>query len=131
MISGARTRSGYRYILMAFVGFSAILVILLLIYSVSTAHITVQIQKRPTIISKEFVVSDANADKDAQLMGSIFEEEVTDSADTIPSSEQKKSDAILGIITLVNATAKDQPLVQGTRLLSDSQILFRTTKTVL
>ncbi len=126
-----RTRSRYRYILGIFVGCAAILFALLTLYSVSQTDITVQIQRRPTIIAKEFAVPETSILHDEEnAYAQFIEDELTLSIDTIPVNEQQRSDALSGSVTLINTTAKDQPLIQGTRLLTESGAMFRTQKTV-
>ncbi|MEK7130117.1 MAG: hypothetical protein AAB793_00510, partial [Patescibacteria group bacterium] len=129
-IDNARIYSHYRYILWIFILISLIITIILIFYSLSSAKITVFIPTQSTTISKEFTVS-AKAEKNNSfsIRGEILEQEISDTLAVRPAKTESKSQKLSGSITIVNNTAKDQPLVAGTRLLSEKDILFRTEKT--
>ena len=104
---------------------------ILLFYSLSSAKITVFIPTQSTAISKEFTVS-AKAEKNNNfsISGKILEEDLSDTLAVRPAKTESKEQMLSGLIAIVNNSAKDQPLVSGTRLLSENGILFRTEKTI-
>lgn len=130
-IDNARIYSHYRYILWIFILISLIITIILIFYSLSSAKITVFIPTQSTTVSKEFTVS-ANPEKNNSFSigGQILEQEISDTLAVRPTKTESKEQMLSGLITIVNNTAKDQPLVAGTRLLSEKDILFRTEKTI-
>ena len=130
-IDHVRIYSHYRYILWIFILISLIITIILIFYSLSSAKITVFIPTQSTAISKEFTVS-ANPEKNNNFSigGKILEENLSDTLTVRPAKTESKEQMLSGLITIINNSAKDQPLVSGTRLLSENGILFRTKKTI-
>jgi len=130
-IDNVRIYSHYRYILWIFILISLIITIILIFYSLSSAKITVFIPTQSTAISKEFTVS-ANPEKNNNFSigGKILEENLSDTLTVRPAKTESKEQMLSGLITIINNSAKDQPLVSGTRLLSENGILFRTKKTI-
>ncbi|TAN57075.1 hypothetical protein EPN15_05430 [Patescibacteria group bacterium] len=130
-IDNARIYSHYRYILWIFILISLIITIILVFYSLSSAKITVFIPMQSTAISKEFTIS-ANPEKNNSFSigGEILEEDLSDTLAVRPAKTESKEQILSGSITIINNSSKDQPLVSGTRLLSENGILFRTNKTI-
>jgi len=130
-IDNVRIYSHYRYILWIFILISLIIAMILLFYSLSSAKITVFIPTQSTAISKEFTVS-AKAEKNNNfsISGKILEEDLSDTLAVRPAKTESKEQMLSGLIAIINNSAKDQPLVSGTRLLSENGILFRTEKTI-
>lgn len=130
-IKHARTHSEYRYILIAFLMLSIILISFLTIYSVSSVKIIVYLPSQPKTKIMEFEVSE-NPDKNDSLAiaGTVAEEKISLTKNFQPTKTETAPQKLSGTITIVNNTAKDQPLISGTRLLSDNGVLFRTKKTI-
>ena len=130
-IDHVRIYSHYRYILWIFILISLIITMVLLFYSLSSAKITVFIPTQSTAISKELTVS-AKAEKNNSFSigGKILEEDLSDTLAVRPAKTESKEQKLSGSIAIINNSAKDQPLVSGTRLLSENGILFRTEKTI-
>lgn len=130
-IDNARIYSHYRYILWIFIFISLIITIILLFYSLSSAKITVFVRTQPISINKELTIS-ANTEKNNafSINGKILEQEINDALTVRPAKTESKKQTLSGAITIINNTAKDQPLVSDTRLLSENGILFRTKKTI-
>lgn len=130
-LDNARVYSHYRYILWVFILISLIITIILIFYSLSSAKITVFIPTQSTTISKEFAVSTkAEKNNSFSIGGKILEQEINDTLTVRPAKTESKEQTLSGLITIVNNSAKDQPLVSGTRLLSENGTLFRTEKTI-
>lgn len=130
-IDNAHIYSHYRYILWIFILISLVITIILIFYSLSSAKITVFVPTQSTAVSKELTIME-NPEKDNSfsIQGKILEQEIDDTLAVRPAKTESKEQTLSGSITIVNNSAKDQPLVSGTRLLSESGVLFRTEKTI-
>jgi hypothetical protein len=127
----SRSLRMYQHIAVAFVVITFLLLLCVLYLSVSRA--TIRIVADPKVIDVEADVDVvAEPVEDGQVAGTVAETTLTKSrVFTLPSEgatpvEEKAS----GYVTLINETAKDQPLVATTRLISQEGVLFRVQSPV-
>ncbi len=127
----SRSLRMYQHIAVAFVVITFLLLLCVLYLSVSRA--TIRIVADPKVIDVEADVDVvAEPVEDGQVAGAVAETTLTKSrVFTLPSEgatpvEEKAS----GYVTLINETAKDQPLVATTRLISQEGVLFRVQSPV-
>ena len=121
----------YRRLAMGFVVLVAI--ILLLILFVSTTKVTIQFVPEQTQVQVAFPVSlQANPTSDDQIEGKIAQTEIIQKKTVQAQSEEQKEviGRASGFVTIFNNRQKAQPLVQTTRLLSSSGVLFRLAEGV-
>lgn len=127
----SRSLRMYQHIAVAFVVITFLLLLCVLYLSVSRA--TIRVVADPKVIDVEAridVVKDSPAE--GQVQGAVAETVVEKSrVFTLPSEGAKPVEGkASGYVTLINESAKDQPLVATTRLISQEGILFRLQNAV-
>ncbi len=122
----------YQKVAIVFVVIAVFLLLAVLYLSISQA--TVKIVPNPQVVSSTIsaeIATDASAVN--QVDGLVIQETVT-KAKTFQLPEAGSTaveDKAGGIVTLINETDIDQPLVVTTRLMSEEGVLFRIDKAVL
>lgn len=122
----SRSLRMYQHIAVAFVVITFLLLLCVVYLSVSRA--TIRVVADPKIIDVEadldVVVQPAAAD---QVAGAVAEKIIEKQrVFTLPSEGATPvEDKASGYVTLINESAKDQPLVATTRLISQEGVLFR------
>lgn len=122
----SRSLRMYQHIAVAFVVITFLLLLCVLYLSVSRA--TIRVVADPKVIDVEADIDVvAEPGEEDQVAGVVVEKTLEKQrVFTLPSEgatpvEEKAS----GYVTLINETAKDQQLVQNTRLISQEGVLFR------
>ncbi len=120
-----------RHVLL-FVGITAAVFALVVYFSFARTVVTVT----PALqrVERDVTLAVGPADLEAtDLAGTLRSMSVqVSSTEPVPAGADVGTPAKAGgIVRIVNNAAKNQPLVQGTRLLSESGVLFRTTASVL
>lgn len=117
----------YRKIAISFVVLTALLVGVIIFFSLSKA--TIIITPKQEIISAEFLVSAQKAADDASvgaaIVGLYKEDELEQDGRFEATGLTDKQGQALGKIVIKNISGRDQPLVATTRLLSSENALFR------
>lgn len=126
----SRSLRMYQHIAVAFVVITFLLLLVVLYLSVSRA--TIRIIPEPKAIdvnARIDVVGEPGAD--GQVKGVVVEKEFEKSkVFTLPAEGAKSVEGnASGYVTLVNESAKDQPLIATTRLISQTGVLFRLQST--
>ncbi len=121
-LSTSRIERWYGKIATAFALLSVVLLVLIGYFSFSNTTITIT----PAIVTQEVALETTLKD----LNGVFLLADVEDTLvyDNIEGTEQVAKST--GTVTLYNKYSAPQPLVETTRLLSDTGVLFRTTETV-
>ncbi|HRH32396.1 MAG TPA: hypothetical protein PLK06_03660 [bacterium] len=127
----SRSLRMYQHIAVAFVVITFLLLLCVLYLSVSRA--TIRVVADPKVIDVEAridVVKDSPVE--SQVQGVVAETVIEKSrVFTLPSEGAKPVEGkASGYVTLINESAKDQPLVATTRLISQEGILFRLQNAV-
>lgn len=120
----------YRKIATCFAVATALLLVLILYVAFARATITVTPRKTP--VESEVLVAVRANPFEGEVRG-VLEETTIEKKKTLPitgtgRTEEGKAE---GVVTLINLTSRDQPLVATTRVLSDGAILFRLKKSTL
>lgn len=127
----SRSLRMYQHIAVAFVVITFLLLLCVLYLSVSRA--TIRVVADPKVIDVEAridVVKDSPVE--SQVQGVVAETVIEKSrVFTLPSEGAKPVEGkASGYVTLINESAKEQPLVATTRLISQEGILFRLQNAV-
>lgn len=127
----SRSLRMYQHIAVAFVVITFLLLLCVLYLSISRA--TIRVVADPKVIDVEAKVDVVpTPTEDGQVQGVIAEKTLEKSrVFTLPSEGAKPVEGKAnGYVTLINESAKDQPLVATTRLISQEGILFRLQNAV-
>lgn len=122
----SRSLKIYQRIAVAFVFATFFLLVAVLYLSISRA--TISLTPTPKIVNVEAEVRVvANPDEDGELSGVVLDQQFSATKMfTLPSEGATAVEARAGgMVTLINETGNDQPLVATTRLLSEEGVLFR------
>ncbi|MDP2631505.1 MAG: hypothetical protein Q8P30_01910 [Candidatus Uhrbacteria bacterium] len=121
----------YQKIAIVFVVLSFLLLLIVLYLSVSKA--TIKITPNPQVVSSNVSIEiTANPSGIGQVNGLVTEESFS-KAEIFYMPEEGASAVegkAGGVVTLINSTGSDQPLVATTRLLSEEGVLFRLDEAV-
>lgn len=127
----------YRTIVITFIAITVLMLGIIVYFSFSKTTITVTTNPTPITVSYKVQVVPSGTDAkpsdeiQAVLPGTTVEVVSTKEQSFTYGQEVGNIPAKAhGSVTLTNTTSKSQPLIERTRLLSKSGILFRTTKTV-
>lgn len=125
-------------IVLGFVVLVMLMVLFVVYFSFSKTIITIALKPQPLSASESFAVSDAEpapaASEDASpsLKGTLLRVQRAKEKSfygEIASTETLEAKAH-GVVTIMNKYSAAQPLVVGTRLLSNEGVLFRTKETI-
>jgi hypothetical protein len=139
----AKIGKAQRNLLIGFMVLSALLLLLILYFSLTKTIIEVVVRPETATLTTSVVVQDASAPSGSAPDASsepATEKIIPGRVLSITATKSKTSegsstgslvdDYAVGTVTLVNQTSRAQPLVQTTRLLSTEGVLFRTQETV-
>lgn len=122
----SRSLRMYQHIAVAFVVITFLLLLCVLYLSVSRA--TIRVVADPKVINVQANLDVVAEPADAsQVQGTVADTTIDKSrVFTLPAEGATPvEDKASGYVTLINETAKDQPLVASTRLISQEGVLFR------
>lgn len=120
----------YRKIGVTFIVVAALLFVLVLTVTTSKATVTIGVKITP--VQTEFPIIISRTPKGEEITGAMSEVVVTDERAVAVSGEGAAAPAKAhGVVTIKNTTARAQPLVATTRLLTKDGALFRIGKSVV
>lgn len=120
----------YRKIGVSFIMVTVLL--LILVFTVTTARSEIAITVKAVPLQVEVPLTVARAPTGDQVAGNVFEQVVSGEQSWPVSGDGAAEPAKAhGTVTIKNTTARAQPLVATTRLLSKDGVLFKITKSVV
>ena len=127
----SRSLRMYQHIAVAFVVITFLLLLCVLYLSVSRATIRITPEPKSVDVNARIDVV-GEPTEDGQVKGIVVEKTLEKSkVFTLPADGAKAVEGkASGYVTLINETAKDQPLVTTTRLISETGVLFRLQSSV-
>ncbi len=121
----------YNTIAMSFIVISLIVVAAVFYVTFSWATIILTQEKQVSRRTVTIQVADTTNNEQGVLQGKVVTQEMDAQGTFTPEESSSLIQKVQGIIVVVNATAKAQPLRETTRLLSSDNTLFRTTEYVV
>lgn len=122
----------YRRIAGGFIGIVTVLILIVL--ALSTTKAVVRVTPQPREVETSFLIDAVKESAvDGQILGSVVEQtfEQAKSFPVIGAEQKEVLDKSGGLVTIINNSSKNQPLVTTTRLLSSGGVLFRLDKGVM
>ncbi len=116
----------YRQIAFTFIGAAIVVLLGLIYFSLSQAQITIKPSLEPVKADFNILVNTKDNQTDEGIMAQLVLAEVTlERTATAQLLEEGEPQKASGTVTLINSSARPQPLVSTTRLLSEEGTLFR------
>jgi hypothetical protein len=123
----------YRKIASVFVLLTIVLVFIIFYYSLTYAYITIIPEKQDAQLTFTALITENDDAVDMQkgiFEGVLIDREVTQTQSFAATSTKTVQLDARGTVTLINTSDRPQPLVATTRLLTESEDLFRISETV-
>lgn len=112
------------------------IIVAFLVFYISFSWATITIVQKPDYFNAQFSIkiterADLIAPNEVATIGKIIQKDMEAAGAFSAESSIDAPKRVRGIVTLVNTTAKQQPLREKTRLLNPAGILLRTTKFII
>ncbi len=124
-----KTTRPYRYVAVGFGGIALVLLGAIAYLAFARATITLRIEPKPITTTFSITVS-ADPTVERAIAGQYLTTTVEGSMPVIVSTTSESPARASGTVRILNTLGRSQPLALSTRLLSESGVLFRTTRRV-
>lgn len=130
-VQQARVGHRERTIVFGFFGLAIVIALAAAIIFLPSAHVRVIVKTSPLIIDKDIVISSQENASETTVPGTIFFREVERTAGTQVTSTETIGTKAQGEAQIVNKTAEEQKIKEGSRLVTKDNILFYMKKSAI